>query len=358
MPKLRKISLIHFKSFLNNSFSFTKDYIGITGNNGKGKTNLLDAIYYSCFTKSYFTFKEKENVFYDKEGFRIDTLWKKNNQDWNATCRYDFNKKQMWINGKELDKNIDYIGNFHAIMIAPDDINILNFGSDLRRKFIDGILAQKDNDYLHNLITYQRVNAQKNAYLKQNNYSVVQNEMLDVYDTQLANHSRVIINKRMQFMDDFPKIVQYYYEKIANTEEKINIIYDCIESNIENLDSYYKKQRFSDLQLKRTTKGIHSEDWIFLINEQPVKRFASQGQKKSFLLALKFAQWKWLLQNGINAILLLDDIFEKLDQERIKNLFSLLKKEAIPQVFFTHPNEEEIAKVMHSQKIDVQIINL
>lgn len=358
MPKLRKISLIHFKSFLNNSFSFTENYIGITGNNGKGKTNLLDAIYYSCFTKSYFTFREKENVFYNKEGFRIDSYWEKKGNNWKATCRYDFNKKQLWINGEELEKNLDYIGNFHAIMIAPDDINILNFGSDLRRKFIDGILAQKDTEYLHHLLSYQRINAQKNAYLKQNTFASIENDMLDVYDTQLALHSKVIIKKRTDFMQNFPKIAQEYYEKIASTDEKISIKYDCIEDNTENLELYYKKQRFSDLQLKRTTKGIHSEDWIFYINEKPIKKFASQGQKKSFLLALKFAQWKWLQKNGISAILLLDDIFEKLDQKRIKNLFTLLKEESIPQVFFTHPNKNEVIEIMHSQDIQFQLINL
>lgn len=358
VTKLTKISLTQFKSFLNQEFKFNYPFIAITGKNGIGKTNLLDAIYYLCYTKSYFNFREAENVHYQTNGFRLEAHWTVNNKTFHAICRYDLSKKQWWINDELLNKNNDYLGHFHAVMVAPDDINIINAGSDLRRRFIDGILAQEDTKYLQHLLEYQKTLAQKSAYLKATPYQNIQTAMLDVYDTQLTQHSKYIIEKRRIFSDAFPKIVQEFYEKLSGNAERIDIIYDSITIEPEAIEQFYFSQRQTDIQLKRTTKGIHNEDWDFLMNENSVKRFSSQGQKKTFLFSLKLAQWSWLLERGIHAILLLDDLFEKIDQHRLQNLFTVIEELKIEQVFFTHPSAEDIKKLIEDYHLNGEIINL
>lgn len=358
MTKLTKISLTQFKSFLNQEFKFNSPFIAITGKNGIGKTNLLDAIYYLCYTKSYFNFKEAENVHYQTNGFRLESYWDVNNKEYHAICKYDLSKKQWWINDELLNKNNDYLGHFHAVMVAPDDINIINSGSDLRRRFVDGILAQEDGKYLQHLLGYQKTLAQKGAYLKATPYQNMQATMLDVYDTQLTQHSDYIIKKRSAFSDVFPKIVQDFYEKLSGNAESIDILYDCIINENQDIDQFYFEQRKTDLQLRRTTKGIHNEDWDFLMNGNSVKKFSSQGQKKTFLLALKLAQWSWLLERNIHALLLLDDLFEKIDQHRLQNLFSVIEDLKIEQVFFTHPSFDDVKKLMEEYDLDGEVIPL
>lgn len=358
MSKLIKISLTQFKSFLYNEFNFNQRYIGITGRNGIGKTNLLDAIYYMCYTKSYFSSKESQNIYHDSNGFRIESHWEKEQKDTLAVCKYEDQKKYWWINQQQQERNTDYLGHFHAIMIAPDDINMINQGSDLRRRFVDGILAQEDKIYLKNLIAYQRIQAQKNAYLKQQAYPQAQDPMLDVYDEKLGLHAHYITKKRMHFAKEFPMLVKEAYQNITDHAEEIDVIYDACVNQEEEAILFYKNQRALDIQTRRTTKGIHTEDWLFTMNNMPVKQFGSQGQKKSFLFALKIAQWKWLEKNNINALLLLDDFFEKLDHQRLGRLFKIIDELKSPQIFFTHPNQDELEKIFVEQNIEVQIINL
>lgn len=358
MSKLTKISLTQFKSFSYQEFSFPTRFIAITGQNGIGKTNLLDAIYYLCYTKSYFTYRELENVLYNSSGFRLEAEWIQNNQLIKSICKYDLNKKQWWMNDELLEKNNDYLGHFHAIMVAPDDINIINLGSNLRRKFVDALLAQENKEYLNHLLDYQKVLQQKGAYLKQTPSHQLQAAMLDVYDQQLTTHSAYIIQSRKLFSDDFPSLVQEIYEQLSGNAEQINIKYESIVDNLEDLDSYYFSQRSSDIFLKRTTKGIHNEDWDFLMNGNSVRRFSSQGQKKTFLFALKLAQWKWLAQKKLFPILLLDDLFEKIDQHRLENLFKLINQLEIKQIFFTHPNSKEIKELITQFDLEATLLKL
>lgn len=331
--------------------------VAISGNNGIGKTNLLDAVYYLCFTKSYFQSKELNNVQRGKDGFRIEGNFGKDNENSKTVIVWREGKKKVESNDILVEKITDYIGTHTALMIAPDDIELVNGSGTQRRKFFDGLLAQADGKYLEQLLQYQKVLQQRNAYLKQGAYPL-DFSLIDVYDQQLAISGAYLIEKRLECSAIFPAMVDRFYNEIAQHQEDIGIYYEaCIDVPAQLLE-LFRYNRAKDIESKRTTAGPHLEDWRLELDGLPYRSHASQGQKKSLLVSMKLAQLEWLRNLGKTPIILLDDIFEKLDQHRIWRLFSILKDLEVPQIFMTHTGDEDMLKALEPHFKEVKSIQL
>src|SRR5690606_3286708 len=275
---------------------------GITGENGVGKTNLLDAVYYLCFTKSYFQNKEINNVQHGLSGFRIEGTW--DNEDntsemlSHTVCKWKDGRKVVSENDLEYEKITDHIGKYTAVMIAPDDVTLINDSSEQRRKVMDGLLAQSQPEYLQHLLAYQKVLSQRNACLKMVSPN---HNLLDVYDQTLAKHGLVLIKARQRLAEEFPELVQTVYSRLSAGKELVTLQYRS-SAQPDALLNALTKSRARDLEAKRTLQGPHTEDWIFCIDGHLLKNQASQGQKKSFLIGLKLAQLKWLQSLGKTPI--------------------------------------------------------
>jgi DNA replication and repair protein RecF len=355
--QLRKIHLTQFRNFTTSQYEFNSNTVAFTGLNGIGKTNLLDAIYYLCFTKSYFQSRDINNAQHNTEGFRINGTFQNNDLQENINCVWKQGKKQLNFNNTPYDKISEHIGKYAAVMIAPDDTEILLGGGEFRRKFFDGILSLLDANYLNNLLQYNKYIQQKNAYLKLQQKSI-DYSLLNIYNTNIAQLGSYIIESRAHLTQQIPQLLQYFYSQLtSNANEIPNIIYSKHEDS-NKLYQQLELNQQKEIEAKRCLIGPHLDDWTCTINESNCKLHASQGQKKSFLIALKLTQLELLKSKHPNPILLLDDIFEKLDAVRLNKLFSLLKQNNYSQIFMTHTSSEDIKKVCHQIYDDIQIIQL
>ncbi|HTO14272.1 MAG TPA: DNA replication and repair protein RecF [Edaphocola sp.] len=345
MQQLRSISLTQFRNYAFQSFDLEASAIAISGKNGSGKTNLLDAVYYLCFSKSYFQNKEINNVQEGKDGFRIEGSFLNEGKESNTTIIWKDNKKRLFLDDVPVEKITDYIGTYTALMIAPDDIELINGGGTVRRKFFDGLLSQSDSKYLENLLLYSKTLEQKNAYLKLNAFSL-DNSLLDIYDRQLSNAGAYLLEKRLNCSERIPLLSYRFYEAIAQQSENIAINYQPCVNNVAQLMDYFVYSRPKDIEARRCVSGLHSEDWVLLLNGKPYKSHASQGQKKSLLISMKLAQMEWLRALNKTPIVLLDDIFDRLDSERVARLFYLLSQLELPQIFLSHTEEDHMLKAL------------
>lgn len=358
MSYLEKITLTQFRNFERKTFSFEGPVTGITGLNGAGKTNLLDAIYYLCYTKSYFQSREINNVQKGKDGFRVSgdfTGGPRSPEE--ISCLWRDGKKSIEHNQTPYERVTEHIGKYTAVMIAPDDIELINDGSELRRKFMDGLLSQSNNQYLEHLLLYQKYLAQRNAYLKQAPTAHAARTLLDVYDEQLAKHGAYLIRERIKLSAGMPEWVQAYYATLSGGSEQVDLQYKA-SATPENLLLILQQSRARDLDYRRTQYGPHMEDWLFTLDGQVMKTQASQGQKKSFLISLKLAHIKWLQQLDKKPFLLLDDIFEKLDKTRLMRLFDMLQHFSLSQVFMTHTDEYDLIHTVKNYYDNLQLIRL
>lgn len=357
--RLHSISLTQFKNYSNRSFQFNERIVGICGNNGVGKTNLLDAIHYLCFTKSYFT-RDVLSIQNGQQGFRIDGELGLNDKKEKAVCILrETGKKEFSINDDAYEKFSGHIGRYPCVIIAPDDIQIITDGSEERRRFLDALLSQVDRIYLQHLINYTKILAQRNSLLKSfyetGNRDIA---LLDVLDEQLLKPANYIFEKRKQFLVSYLPDVKKLYAGIANQEEETELHYSS-ELNQCSLAELLHLNRQRDIAAQRTTGGIHKDDLVFNLSGQLFRNIASQGQRKSLLFALKLAEMDVLKENkGFAPILLLDDVFEKLDEDRIANLLHRVCIENDGQVFITDTNEERLSQHLDELKIHYQLISL
>lgn len=372
MLHLNKLILTQFKNYASSSFEFTERVTGICGFNGKGKTNLLDAIYYLCFTKSYFSKSDLLNVKFNADGFRIEGDFAHTAISSKDDVTENFNvvsvfrgtgKKEVLVNDIAYEKFSSHIGKFPCVMIAPDDIEMITGGSEQRRRFMDTVLSQMDANYLQQLIIYNKVLLQRNSLLK--NFAAQKNmdiQLLQVLDLQLMQPGKEIYSKRKLFLEKLIPLAREFYLQIANTyskqNEEIDLMYESqLNENIfeELLDKYKERDIFS----QRSNAGIHKDDLGAQLNGKPFKAVASQGQKKSMLFALKLAEFEMLKENkGFAPLLLLDDVFEKLDDLRMQNLLQWVCVNNESQVFITDTHLDRLQASLNKFGFTAQIIEL
>lgn len=346
--QLKNLKLTNFKNYDQLNVDFHDQLNIITGLNGSGKTNLIDAIYYLCSCKSYFISSDRAVVKHDRDFFTLEANFEKSDETYSLNCKYHpRKKKQFECNRKIYDKLAKHIGKFPLSIITPDDIQIVKAGSEFRRKLTDHTLSQIDYDYLLNLMRYNKVLQQRNAYLKQIQppYPVM-DALLDSYDLQLEQFSQKIYQLRTTVMESCIPSLQNSYAQIADNRETVSLTY---RSNLQqgNFLSLLKSSREKDRILKRTTVGIHKDDWDFMIGEFPIKKLGSQGQQKSFLIALKLAYYQILKEEiGVLPLLLLDDIFDKLDSSRIKALLQIITTNQFGQIFITDADSKRLPTIL------------
>lgn len=328
--------------------------VAICGNNGAGKTNLLDAIHYLCFTKSYFTRSDANTVQQGKAGFRIEGNFLLRDAPEKAVCILrETGKKEFSVNEQAYEKFSQHIGRYPCVVIAPDDAILITGGSEERRKFLDALLSQLDPAYLQHLIIYTRLLQQRNALLRSFAETGVRNfSLLDVLDEQLMQPGEYIFQKRSAFMVAFLPAVKHLYLDIAQQQEDINLVYES-ELLQNSFGELLQANRQKDCLTQRTTSGIHRDDIEITLGSQLFRNIASQGQRKSLLFALKLAELEVLKkEKGFAPLLLLDDIFEKLDESRTANLLQKVCIENDGQVFITDTNRDRLTQ--HLDRLDAQ----
>ncbi|MBK6826418.1 MAG: DNA replication/repair protein RecF [Chitinophagaceae bacterium] len=360
MLRLQQISLLQFKNYPQRHFRFTERVTGICGSNGAGKTNLLDAIHYLCFTRSYFGRLDAGHVLHGASGFRLEGQFNTGEEDEKAVCILrETGRKEFMVNEAAYDKFSRHIGRYPAVVIAPDDATLITGTSEYRRKFLDALLSQLDADYLQALITYTKILLQRNSLLKSFADSGNRNEkLLEVLDEQLAAPGDLIFEKRKAFLTHFLPGVVHLYNDIAGKSEPVNLFYES-ELLTQNSASLLNSNRQKDLYAQRTVSGIHKDELDLQMGSQPFKQIASQGQRKSLLFAMKLAEMDILRrEKGFAPLLLLDDVFEKLDEQRIANLLHKVCVENDGQVFITDTDPVRLSAQLKQLGIDFGMIDV
>lgn len=345
---LEKLILTNFKNYATQALDLSERLNCFTGLNGMGKTNLLDAVYYLCLAKSRFGLNDANLCLRGEDFFRLEGHFVTGEKRAKIVAKVQPRKRKDLENNNLLYSTLsEHIGLFPVVFIGPDDTLMITEGSEERRRFIDNTLSQTDTDYLRRLIAYNKVLQQRNAALKQfAEQRRFDPALIGVYDAQMLPAGAYIYEKRKAFIESFNPIMQKTYQSIAGKREQVDCHYHS------GLDEHSFEELFSqsiekDRILQRTTEGIHRDDLTLIINELPIKRFGSQGQLKTFVLALKLAQYRFLEQEkNTRPILLLDDIFDKLDAQRVSRLLQLLVEENYGQVFITDTDEHRVENII------------
>jgi DNA replication and repair protein RecF len=352
---ISKLFLINFKNYGQAELEFCNKFNCFVGNNGEGKTNLLDAIHYLSFCKSFFNAIDSQNIYFGAPFFVIQGEYLLNDDlTDHIYCGLKRNeKKQFKRNQKEYQRLSEHIGLIPLVMISPADSELITEGSEFRRKFIDAVISQYDKEYLEKLINYNKLVAQRNALLKQfdeNRY--FDQASLDIWDMQLVPLGTRINQKRTQFINDFLPLFNRFYSFISGDAEVVNIEYDS-QLNYQPYEELLKDHLTRDKAALYTTAGIHKDDLLFKIGDQPIKKTGSQGQQKTFLIALKLAQFEYLkeLKKQI-PLLLLDDIFDKLDETRVGKLMELVNSNDFGQIFITDTHKHRLLGIL--QKLSAE----
>jgi DNA replication and repair protein RecF len=361
MIRVDRLVITQFKNYQQVSFDFPNRITGICGLNGVGKTNLLDALYYCCFTRSYFTATDTQNIRFNTDGFRLAAQCHYLGANEELVCIHRGNgkSKSISLNGVPYPKFSQHIGHYPAVMIAPDDIDIITGSSEERRKYLDTLFAQFDAAYLDALIQYNRILTQRNSLLKQLAEQPHQNlTLLDVYDEQLIPIGQALFEKRKAYTEELVPDILELYSLLASKPEAISVRYKSA-LNDQPFDALLARNRSRDLFIQRTSVGVHKDDLVCLLDDQPFKQTASQGQRKSLLFALKLAEYRMLQhKKGFAPLLFLDDVFEKLDAHRMQNLLDWVAGLKDAQVFITDTHEDRLHAALSRCTDDYAILDL
>ncbi len=353
---LKQLSLVNFKNYPEAEFEFSPQINCLVGNNGEGKTNLLDAIYYLSFCKSYFNPIDRQNIRHDEPFFVIQGTFDKEEKEEKVYCGLKRNqKKQFKRNKKEYSRLADHIGLFPLVMVSPYDSDLISEGSETRRKFIDSIIAQYDRVYLDNIISYNKVLSQRNALLKKfHEGRYFDPDSLEIWDVQLVDLGTKIHAARKTFLEAFIPVFQKHFDEISGGKETVHLEYKS-QLNGGDFATLLAEAVEKDRVLHYSSLGTHKDDLLFKIGEFPIKKFGSQGQQKSYLIALKLAQFEHIKSiKKCTPILLLDDIFDKLDETRAQHLMELVSSNVFGQIFITDTHATRVPELFEHLDINLK----
>jgi DNA replication and repair protein RecF len=354
---LKQLSLINFKNYPELEAKFSQKINCFVGNNGVGKTNLLDAIHYLSFCKSFFNTIDSQNIRHHEGFFVIKGAFEKSGEDSEVYCGIKRNQKKIFKrNQKEYTRLSEHIGQYPLVMISPSDSELVYDSSEVRRKFLDGIISQYDKAYLERLISYNQVLKQRNALLKHfAETRTFDSETLEIWDEQLVMHGKNILSSRQEFLRQFIPLFNEFYKFISNSRETVSL--DYLNSLGErDFKTALLTSLSRDRAVQYTTVGPHKDDLEFTLDQFSLKKFASQGQQKSYLLALKLAQFEFIKQQkNIRPLLLLDDVYDKLDEERFTKLLEMVSGDRFGQVFITDTHADRMNELLNERKIEHKI---
>ena len=353
---LQTIRLSNFKNYESAELDFSAQINCFLGNNGSGKTNLLDAIYYLSLTKSSTSSQDAQCILHNQPLFAIKGIFSREEKTREVICGLQIGKKKLVkLDQKPYKKASEHVGKFPVVLIAPNDTDVIRGASDMRRKFFDAIISQVDQHYLQTLIQYNHLIKQRNSLLKRfAETGKTDLELLEPFNKQLLDLGGQIFEKRNAFILEFRDLVTHHYQNLTNSAEEIELNYQShFQQDAEVLLSENLQK---DIILKRSNVGIHKDDFDFVMNGEAIKRFGSQGQQKSYLIALKLAHFDFTeKQSGMKPILLLDDIFDKLDDLRISKLMEMVASDAFGQIFITDARPERTIGLLADDSHEVEL---
>lgn len=355
--QINSLSILNFKNIHDAELSFSPSLNCFVGNNGVGKTNFLDAIYYMAFCKSHTNTQDSQNIMHNCDFFMIKCEGLSSGTPVVASCGVKRRQRKVFkYDNKEYDRLSEHIGKIPLVLISPSDEELIREGSDERRKFMDMVITQYDREYMEALVSYNHALMQRNSLLKDE--FVNDNSLFEVYEGKMGIESENIFCKRKKFIEEFTPVFEHYYRIISGGKENISLSY---YSHIDegDLENQLKKARQRDTLLGYTTRGIHKDDLQMDLDGFPVKRIGSQGQNKSFLVAVKMAQYAFLKKiTGKNPILLIDDLFDKLDSNRVENIIKLVSGNDFGQIFITDTNKDHLLRLFESSGGEYKLFNI
>jgi len=355
---LESLSVINYKNIRESNLAFSRKINCFLGDNGMGKTNFLDAIYYLSFCKSHSNSIDTQNILHSEEFFMLSGEYFRNDSPESVYCGLKRKqKKQFRRNKKEYERLSDHIGLLPLVMVSPDDATLIDGGSDERRKFIDGVIAQYNKTYLQYLLNYNNLLRQRNMLLK--NHATTDTTVFEILEEQMDMLGQYIYGERKRFIDEFIPVFQHFYTLISGDCESVTLSYTSQYSGQSSLADKLKVTRERDRLIGFTTSGIHKDELEMVLSEHPIKRVGSQGQNKTFLVSLKFAQFEFLKKiHGFTPIVLLDDIFDKLDSKRVSNIVSLVASDMFGQIFITDTNREHLDRILSELNEEARIFKV
>ncbi|HEY5470564.1 MAG TPA: DNA replication/repair protein RecF [Bacteroidales bacterium] len=357
---LKKLTLTNFKNYELNELEFSPRINCFVGNNGVGKTNILDAIHYLSLTKSFFNNIDSISVRHGEEYFIIQGTFARESEEDNIYCAFQKQKQKLLKrNGKEYHKLSDHVGRYPVVMISPADSALITEGSEDRRRFLNKIISQYNAEYLDSVLRYNKALQQRNKLLKDFKLSgKFDSEVLSIWDAQLVKYGSYVFSERQILVNELIPVFQEYYSMISSGKEVVKLKYrsNLLEGDFsEALLNSVSKDRF----LEYTTIGIHKDDLILEMNDFPVKSLGSQGQQKSYLVALKLAKFDYIKRKaGFAPVLLLDDIFDKFDNERVEQIIRLVGNPRFGQIFITDTHQNRLQNILSSHNTDYKLFKI
>ncbi|MCC8088451.1 MAG: DNA replication and repair protein RecF [Rikenellaceae bacterium] len=345
---ITRLNIINFKNIRQAELSFTKKLNCLIGNNGAGKTNVIDALYYLSMCKSAFGLTDGQSVNHEEDFFVLDGQYDAKGRIDNVLCSFKKGTGKVFKrNSKEYEKLSDHIGIIPVVLISPSDTSLINDSGEERRKFMNTLLSQYDRSYIETLIKYNHILGERNKLLKKTDTPNF-HEILDILDLQLSTFGKFIHGKRVELIGRISPVIKKYYSVLSGEQEDVEIAYKS-ELNDRDLSELLSENRTKDIYVEHTSSGVHRDDIKFKISGYPIKKFGSQGQQKTFLIALKLSQFEIIAKKtGYLPILLLDDIFDKLDLERVERLIKMVLSDDFGQIFLTDSNKVRLENILNT----------
>lgn len=356
---LKHLSILNYKNLEQAELDFSPKMNCFFGPNGMGKTNLLDAVYYLSFCKSSTNLVDSQNILHERDFFVIQGFYEtESGETEEIYCGLKRKqKKQFKRNKKEYTRFSDHIGFIPLVSVSPADADLIAGGSEERRRFMDVVISQYDKEYLNALIRYNKALAQRNSLLKADREP--DEELFLIWEEMMASAGETVYRKRAAFIEEFIPIFQSFYSYISQAREKVGLIYES-HAKDSSLLKILRENRARDRMMGHSLRGVHKDDLNMLLGDFPIKREGSQGQNKTYLIALKLAQFDFLKRTGSNTtpILLLDDIFDKLDASRVQQIVKLVAGESFGQIFITDTNREHLDKILKEMDSEFKIFSV